>query len=314
MNESLSVASTELAEAYTSDEKMTELLQLKQELIAANSKIALQEQELAQSRVIKHTLDQALGPPSEADFGGRDVTDQTISHLQNAFNASNPAFGQFQDAWSTQDDSQSDISDALSAGTYNRARGIWHQGSQPAFSVANSELPFEKTYGDSQHAASPAGQFTTQPWSGSTACSFNTHVALQPQRTLSGPSASMYGFYSRPTGDQHRYSQAPLQVQNPVPRRSFAQANHAATLFPPPANSWSSFTSESIGESTPKSPTSSTTRSSSAFQSVGIYPIAYHARQAGTALSPTATEFTAGSPEVNSWALSSVSILFVSKR
>jgi hypothetical protein len=35
---------------------------LKQELLAANSKIALQEQELAQTRVIKHTLDQALGP------------------------------------------------------------------------------------------------------------------------------------------------------------------------------------------------------------------------------------------------------------
>jgi hypothetical protein len=33
-----------------------ELLRLKQELLAANSKIALQEQELAQTRVIKHTL------------------------------------------------------------------------------------------------------------------------------------------------------------------------------------------------------------------------------------------------------------------
>ena len=43
---------------------MCEVLRLKQELLVANSKIALQEQELAQTRVIKHTLDQALGPPS----------------------------------------------------------------------------------------------------------------------------------------------------------------------------------------------------------------------------------------------------------
>jgi hypothetical protein len=34
----------------------------------------LQEQELAQTRVIKHTLDQALGPSSEADFGSREIT------------------------------------------------------------------------------------------------------------------------------------------------------------------------------------------------------------------------------------------------
>ncbi|KAJ6000102.1 Armadillo-like helical [Penicillium waksmanii] len=300
--------STEVAGAYTSDEKTTELLRLKQELLAANSKIALQEQELAQTRVIKHTLDQALGPPSEADFGARDITDQTICHLQSAFNASHPGFGQLQDTWNPQDDSQSDVSDTLSAGTYNRARGIWTQGSQPAYSVAGSELPFEKVYGDSRHGANTAGQFH-QLWNGSNPSSFYTSPALQTQRIPSNPSTSVYGFCARSPIEQPRYSQGPLQVQNPIPRRSFAPTNVAGTLFPPPSNPWTGFTSEATtGDSTPKSPTSSTTRSSSVIQAVGMYPFAYHARQAGTTLSPTATEFTTSSPEASPWPLPPQSI------
>ncbi|KAJ5763162.1 Armadillo-like helical [Penicillium manginii] len=295
-------ASTEAAEAYTSDGG-TELLRLKQQLLVANSKIALQEQELAQSRVIKHTLDQALGPPSEADFGARDVTDQTISHLQSAFNASNPGFGQLQDTWSPHDDSQSDVSDILSAGTYNHARGIWTQGSQTAYSVASSELPFEKVYGDSRHGANTAAQFQ-QPWGGSNTGFSYTSPLMQAQRVPSNPSAGVYGFCARSPGEQPRYSQSPLQVQNPIPRRSFAPANHAGTMFPPPSNPWSGFTSEATtGDSTPKSPISSTTRSSSVIQAVGMYSFPYHARQAGTALSPTATEFTTSSPEASPWSL-----------
>lgn len=309
-------ASSEVAGANTSDERTKELLRLKQELLAANSKIALQEQELAQTRVIKHTLDQALGPPSEADFGARDITDQTISHLQSAFNASNPGFGQLQDTWSSQDDSQSDVSDTLSAGTYNRARGIWTQGSQPAYSVAGSELPFEKVYGDSRHGAGPAGQFH-QPWNGSNPGSFYTSPALQTQRIPPNSSTSVYGFCARSPVEQPRYSQGPLQVQNPIPRRSLAPTSHAGTLFPPPNNPWSGFSSEATtGDSIPKSPTSSTTRSSSVIQAVGMYPFAYHARQAGTTLSPTATEFTTSSPEASPWPLPppSVSYLLVSNR
>ncbi|KAF7593152.1 hypothetical protein BBP40_011865 [Aspergillus hancockii] len=126
----------------------TEVLRLKQELLAANSKIALQEQELAQTRVMKHTLDQALGPPSEVDFNGREITEQTISSLQNAFNASNPTFNQLQDGWSGQDDSQSDISDALSAGAYSRARGFWIPPIQQTFSMNITGPAPEKTYGE----------------------------------------------------------------------------------------------------------------------------------------------------------------------
>ncbi|KAJ5580917.1 Armadillo-like helical [Penicillium hetheringtonii] len=288
----------------STDERSTELLRLKQELIAANSKIASQEQELAQTRVINHTLDQALGPPSEADFGGRDVTDQTISHLQSAFNASNPAFGQFQDTWSPQDDSQSEISDPLSNSAYNRARGIWSQSGAPVLSAPGSELTFEKPYGEAQHAANHSGQIPAQTWNGSTAFSFYTPGTIPSQL---GSPGNPHGFCSRLQREQPRYAQTSMHIQNPVPNRYFAQTNQAGALFPPPANSWSSFTSESIGEQTTKSPISSSARSSSVIPSVGLLQFAYHARQPGTALSPTASEFTTTSSEMNPWPIPSTS-------
>lgn len=304
------MAPTEATNTYNiSDEKSTELLRLKQELLAANSKIASQEQELAQTRVINHTLDQALGPPSEADFGGRDVTDQTISHLQSAFNASNPAFGQFQDTWSPQDDAQSDISDPLSNTAYNRARGIWSQLSPPVLNAQGSELMFEKSYGEAQHGANHPGQLPAQTWNGSTAFSFYTPGTISSQP---GSSGNLHGFCSRPQGEQPRYAQTSMQIQNPVPHRYFAQTNQTGALFPPPTNSWSSsFTSESTGEQTPKSPTSSSARSSSVIPPVGLMQLAYHARQVGTTLSPTATEFTTSSSEMVPWSIPPVSAMLL---
>ena len=169
------------------DNKTTELLRLKQELLAANSKIALQEQELAHTRVIKHTLDQALGPPSEADFGGREITEQTIAHLQSAFNASNHPFGQFQDAWNAQDDSQSDISDALSAGAYNRARGLWNQHDHLSFGMNTIEPSFDKQYDESAQRSNPMTHDPSRLWGGSTHPAFATHGPLQSHRCFQDP-------------------------------------------------------------------------------------------------------------------------------
>lgn len=295
--------------SYSQDDNTTELLRLKQELMAANSKIALQEQELAQTRVIKHTLDQALGPPSEADFSGREITEQTISHLQSAFNASHPGFTQFQDAWNTQEDSQSDISDALSAGAYNRTRGHWNQnGNGPSsFHPSANDSPLEKPYGEPLQSPSSASQDSNRFWGGPTAYpTFATGGAsgLQPQRVLSGPSAGAYGFYSRPLNEQSRY----VQVTNPAIRRSNAQGARGGNFLPAQNSSWNGFPPGSPSDQAPKSPASPMTRSSSAFQAIGIYSIPpYPARPAATALSPTATEFTASTTNNSPWATSSVS-------
>lgn len=285
-------------ESYAQNDKSVELVRLKQELMAANSKIALQEQELAQTRVIKHTLDQALGPPSEADFGGREITEQTISHLQNAFNASNPAFGQYQEAWGSQEDSHSDISDALSAGAYNRARGLWNQQSQMPFGSNHSvDTAYGEAFQGSNQAASDSNRF----WGAQATYPTFSSQGAQSQRILSGPSSSTYGFYPRSPVEQSRYAQAP----NPGLRRSVTQATHPGSLVSAQPNSWVGVIPN---ESVSKSPPLPAARPPNSFQTVGIFPMSpYPTRQISTALSPTATEFTTGSTPGSSWANSSVS-------
>ncbi|OCK91187.1 ARM repeat-containing protein, partial [Cenococcum geophilum 1.58] len=66
------------------------MLRLRKELEAAKNKIACMDRELHATRITKSTLDQAMGTPSEVDYTHYkgDVTEQTISKLQNALNAS----------------------------------------------------------------------------------------------------------------------------------------------------------------------------------------------------------------------------------
>lgn len=107
---------------------------LRAELDAANSKIARMDQELAQSRITKHTLDQVVGNVSDA---GSPIP-QPLS-LQGDEHVTGPSSvmptlrqGMIRNnSWQMMDDSRSDTSDALSAGGFNRARAIW--GSKPAF-------------------------------------------------------------------------------------------------------------------------------------------------------------------------------------
>ncbi|KAB8267519.1 armadillo-type protein [Aspergillus minisclerotigenes] len=182
----------------------SEVLRLKQELLAANSRIALQEQELAQTRVIKHTLDQALGPPSEVDFNAREVTEQTISDLQDVFNASNPTFSQLQDGWSGPDDSQSDISDALSTGAYSRSRGFWIPQIQQRLNMNMPNPITDKAYGE---PISMPNNFYSQnlsrPWGNplpDTGVSANT--SSQSHRVFSGPLTGACSFDARLASEQ----------------------------------------------------------------------------------------------------------------
>ncbi|KAJ6002899.1 hypothetical protein N7451_005446 [Penicillium sp. IBT 35674x] len=294
-NETQQPVASGAVDHHGSEDKMVELVRLQQQLLAANSKIALQEQELAQTRVIKHTLDQALGPPSEADCGGREITEQTISHLQSAFNASNPAFGQIQDAWNLQEDSQSDISDALSAGGYNRARASWNSQGQIAFGVAANDAYIDRPHGEAFQGPNLAAQELSRFWGGpggpTAYPAFASHGTIQPQRVLSGPSTGAYGFYSRPSSDPSRYVQAP----SPVPRRPISQVSRTGLFLPAQSTAWGGIVPGSPTEPAPKSPSPPTARPSSTFQPINTYTMMpYHPRSMSTALSPTATEFTAG--------------------
>ncbi|KAL2863458.1 Pumilio-family RNA binding repeat-containing protein [Aspergillus lucknowensis] len=279
----------------------SEVLRLKQELDAANSRIALQEQELAQTRVIKHTLDQALGPPSEADYGGRDISEQTISNLQSAFNASAPAPHLLQDGWNTQEDSQSDISDALSAGAYNRARGFWAPPGQHIYGMGLNQ---DKAYGDT-NLPLPATSFSQDSgrfWGPSTTNpSISGNSAVQAHRVLSGPSTAPCSFDPHFSGDQGRY----MQSSGFGARHPTAQSNRFGPCFPGANSPWGAFAPSSSDSQGSRSPPS---KPNSTYQQVGLYPLpSYHQRTIARPLSPTATEFT--SPTANSipWATSSVS-------
>ncbi|KAF3894068.1 Pumilio-family protein RNA binding repeat domain containing protein [Trichophyton interdigitale] len=191
-----------------------EMFRLQQELEAANSRIALQEQELAQTRVIKQTLDQAMGPPSEVDFGGREITEQTISSLQNAFNASTRQFNQRQEQWTMQDDAHSDISEAVSAGGYNRACGIWNAQSQPP---VNNFGNADKISRDFMLHESSISNDTVRSW---------------------GTRPNQPG-YSPHTGFSINQQPAP-QIQGPGGRRA-TQVSRGSSCFPPQTSPWGTF-------------------------------------------------------------------------
>lgn len=102
-------------------QSVDEVARLKAELEAARGKIARMDQELAQTRITKHTLDQAIGNSSEADY--------PLNHLPPTMR---PQI-QRDNSWAGQEDARSDTSDALSASGFNRARAIWGNVGKPAF-------------------------------------------------------------------------------------------------------------------------------------------------------------------------------------
>ncbi|CRG86712.1 Meiotic coiled-coil protein 2 [Talaromyces islandicus] len=267
-----------------------EMLRLKRELIAANSRIAQQEQELAQNRVIKHTLDQALGPPSEVDFGGREITDHTISSLQSAFNASAKISNDRPD-W-IQDDAKSDVSDALSGGAYSRGRGLWALSSQTAL---GSHQANTKGYQDIPGVV--RGGLLPDPtlnaWSTSTVTpSLNAQVIPQSHRVFSGPATAFDGRY---VNEQAQY----VNGLGFAPRRSISHANRSTAYFPAMQATWTPFNGSSPNNIAGKSPVTSPFN---AYQQVGVYQVPhYQSRPIGTPLSPTAAEFTSNGPASDSW-------------
>ncbi|EXJ91741.1 hypothetical protein A1O3_00291 [Capronia epimyces CBS 606.96] len=121
---------------------LAEMMRVKQELEAAKSVISRQEQELAETRNLKQTMDQAMGPPSEVDFGApNDISEQTIGHLQSAFNASARPFTSRTDTWVAQEEARSEQSDVLGAGNFGRGRAIWNNPTASMTNILASNAP-----------------------------------------------------------------------------------------------------------------------------------------------------------------------------
>ena len=100
-----------------------EILKVREELALAQAKIALQDQELAESRIFKHTMDQAIGSGSEADLAPTAMPVMAMEDMPTPFNASARPFTLRSDSWSQSGGSRPSTS-GVSAG-HRGGRGAW---------------------------------------------------------------------------------------------------------------------------------------------------------------------------------------------
>lgn len=276
-------------EAGTSQlEDASEILRVKQELAAAKSMITRQEQELAEARKLKHTMDQAMGPPSEADFANRtDITEQTISHLQSAFNASARPFTCRTDFWPPQEDSRSDNSDGLSAGSYNRSRSIWNNSTQPVFPSGLN------TAAQTSRFNNPRGGLGPEWNAGYGNQGFDNPKSLgMNQCMVPGSAAPSCEFDGRYGNDR-----IPVPGQNIGLRRTMSQFNRSGSNFGSRPTSYGSY------------PTPLTNQHPASIAPMGIpAPVGYQTRPIRSPLSPTVSDFTSGSVPALGSPWSSVSL------
>lgn len=277
----------------------TEMNRLKKELDAAKNQIARQKQELDQTRVIKHTLAQAMTSSPSPDH---DTKQDTSGSHQGNFNAVNRPVGVRQDAWSHNEDARSEFSDSISAGVFNTGQNIWTASTRPAFNagvlaVANQQF---------QPPASTWGQPGARPWNHRAIGTPLPQLMVPPQqmqqRTYSGPASPAS---SNDGGLMSDYNQFPASVGN---RRSVAQTGRNASMYPQRSNGWDVY----AGGIQPVNGHNLALDPSATFQSVGLYPstIQYQPRPIGTPLSPTAEEFRATQPSGTPWnAAASISFI-----
>lgn len=307
--ESLTVPNS--GEIHSQTDDASELLRLKQELLVAKSKIALQEQELAQTRVIRHTLDQALETPSEADFSGQAVSESGIIRVQPAFNPSKRTINQYQESWITQDAAQSDSSDAFSMGTHGKTRSFWSPFTQDEqfFGSKNSDSATSKLWSDSvSYPASSISQDASKFWADISATNeYPGHASLQSQRSFSGIFSSPPYLDSQLTGEQARYPPPPGMPTAFGSRRPAPQPHRGGSYYSGQSSSWGSFYTSSSPRSIGKTPAG---RQYGNYPHSGFcQPTSYRPQPIGTPLSPTASEFTSSGSGMLPWGTTPVRLI-----
>ncbi|KAI2794277.1 Meiotic coiled-coil protein 2 [Penicillium oxalicum] len=279
---------------YRSQESSaSEVLRLKQELMAAKSKIAMQEQELAQSRIMRHTLDQALGPASEADLGRQDVNEPTLTTRQRAAFV---AFRQDRSGWMSPDDAGSETSDTMPTAVYSRLRG---RLMQQAFGTSGSSHPIDGMFASSNSAfQAPANQDLSRVWAA--APIYPAGAIVQPNsavpRMIPTPTNSGFGFHSRQVPEQPQA----LSGSNNTPSRGLTRGPPA---FSPTNANWGNESSGAHGgDDDSKTTALAAPTSSMTYPQYGGYPVGSYQTTSGLmALCPTASEFTTAAPNGPFW-------------
>lgn len=242
-----------------------EMAKLKRELDAAKHQIARQKHELDQSRVIKHTLDQALGSPSEGP------PSPTINHV-------NPTYTATRQTFSPGEDIRVDSTD------FNSASAIWSSHNAPPLTAGPQP---DNTW----------GQPNNRPWSQRGMTNGLPSIMMSPQQPLqqrnySVPLSPVSGGNGRGVNDFGRLNLG----------RGYGQASRNPSTFQQRGTSGLDMYS---GPSSPLGGMGlGGMNPGSAYDSLGIYPSAYQPRPIGShALSPTADEFraAAGQAPSNPW-------------
>ncbi|KAI9774924.1 MAG: hypothetical protein M1840_000140 [Geoglossum simile] len=291
--------------------ELDEVLRLKQELMAAEARIALMDQELSQQRIAKHTVDQVLGPSSEAESnangenfelppkiepGAVQPPNQALTGRPNSWDILDVPVGRAQlgrgGTWAVAEDAHSDSSEALSAGGFHRGKGIWSNSSKP-------NLHLGLTAPTAQQYVEPANGFSQDSargtWFGRSA---PQPIHPLPTRVFSGPAMRHMGVDNGFVNASGQFpSQLPLPNQLPL-HRPGAQNGRIGTGFNHRNTAWAAYTGN-VGSTDHmmggQPPTG--------YQPAGSYhiPMPYQPRPIGTPLSPTAAEFQSGNVGANPW-------------
>ena len=252
-----------------------EMARLKKELDSAKDQIARQKQELEQSRLVKQTFDNVMGPSSEAALSPR-------VDPASAFTASNRQINTLQGHFLS-DDTRSEGSDAAAA--FSAVPNIWNNPSRP---VLNAGLQPEPAW--SQSGPRPWGQRGV-----GNAVPPMVMSQQQPvqQRNYSVPLSPVGGSGRRGMNDFNQPSHGRGGFGHP----NAPQNNRNASFFQP-GNGWDAYTS---GSNPIDGITMGGISPVTAYPSVGMYQSAYQPQPIGTPLSPTAAEFRAGQASANPW-------------
>jgi hypothetical protein len=256
----------------------TEVARLQAELEAAKRKIARMDEELAQTTITKHTIDQAIGGASEADFplNSQEIADrlhQLPAVVRPQVNRDN--------SWAAPDDGHSDTSDALSATGFNRARvaAAWNTGAKPTFQ--GLQAPMAMTSFQQPSAAVASGQWSRgygQPFV-DTPMSYGPAPAFNNDRMMPEPDML--------TPQLPRRNQ-PGRMYNRSSASSYPYASSSASSF-------DGFTPSSTpygsGVMTSGFPGMSGAMNMNMPTTMGMYD-GYQPQPIGTPLSPHAPEFT----------------------
>ena len=245
-----------------------EMAHLMKELDSARDQIARQKLELEQNRVIKHTYDQAMGPPSV-----------TGSPRNNPFISSNRPLNTLHGQLFA-DDTRSESSE-ISAPT-NNGPNIWANTSRTAHSAGIKPEP-------------NWGQSSPLPWSQGGAGNHLPPLMMSqqhpiPQRNYSVPLSPVGG---------GRHGTHDLKQINKG--RGFGHPN-----APPNSRNASMFQAGNGWDTYVGGPTSldgmnfNGMSPGSAYSTIGMYQ-SYQPQPIGTPLSPVAAEFRAGQAASNPW-------------